>query len=272
MTAAYKILFELEVTHDYYGTGFCEDLTYKPSNSTEELMNRYNMKIFFTDKGFQFYSTKKNSKQDFLNYLTNVTGQDYFEFYAKTLDESFYSFTKFPVDELGNLVYDTSSSNTETNSIVLKGRFQEDQTANYLFVLRVNFNDITEQSDNESFVNYRIDFVSRKTQWQYNIINSSKQEINQLSVKGDANVEFDTGKEVTLENGEVAICFTSVTDNIPYSQVPKYNFDLVNTIERLGTSKPKTIFKGLPMPNPGQLQVIHENQQTLVLSPTYVYI
>ena len=272
MTDTYKILFELEVMHTYFTSGLCEGLIYKPSLETQQLMDRYNLKLFMTNKGFQFYATKAQTNEEFLNYLADARGISSFVFYAKTSDSNFYQFTDFPVGKSGVLMFDSNLTESEDGVEVLDQQLMTQQSTSHLFMLTIQLSDLLKYVEEGDAPQYRIQFESRTTAWQYNIINNSRQHVNQLSVKGQYNVEFDGGQEVTLENGQSAIAFTSLTDTIPYSEAPHFTFDLVNTTERLGTSKEKTIFKGLPTPNPSQLRVINKQEQKMVLSPTYVYI
>jgi hypothetical protein len=138
--------------------------------------------------------------------------------------------------------------------------------------LKVYFEDIIQELTKTHLTPYQIAFTSRHTYWEFNIINKSHQNIHELSVVGDAEVKFDSGKKVMLENNVEAIRFRSKNTNIPYSEVPKFQFNLINTVEKMGHRKPKILFKGLPMPNPSRLQIITKRQQKQVVSPTYVYI
>jgi hypothetical protein len=273
MRDTYKILFELQVIHNYFETGFCENLVYKISSSTQQLIDRYTLKFVTTDRGFLFYSTQKKSNEAFLNYITKATGVSYFEFNFHSVDQVFYQYTCFPTNEIGELLFESNHGDSESDYIVLKQQFQKRKATSNLFKLRIYFIDLFKSKGDNISVNYRIDFFSRATKWQYNVINKSKQHFNELSIKGDSDVEFDSGKEVVLKNGQLATCFTSISQEILFSQVPIYSFDLINTTEKLGGKKVKTVYKGLPMPNPKQIQIINANNtEGLVLSPMYVYI
>nr|WP_321235687.1 hypothetical protein [uncultured Psychroserpens sp.] len=271
MTSSYSILFDLEVRHTYFETGFCQGLVYSFSNDTKQLIDRFNFKLFITDKGFQFYFPQENAIEAFLNHITAATGISHFEFNTNAVDQAFYQYTNLPIDANGGLLFDSSQGDSEPSFIVLKQQFQQELIANDLFKLRISFADVLKSKGNGFPVHYKINFFSRATKWQYNIINSSQQNFNQLSIKGAADIEFDSGKEVVLQNGQVATCFSSIQD-ILFSQVPKYSFDLIGTTETLGVQKETTIFKGLPMPNPKQLQVSTEHTQKVLISPMYVYI
>ncbi|WP_299276850.1 hypothetical protein [uncultured Psychroserpens sp.] len=270
MNNSYRILFDLLVTHTYFKTGFCEGLTYKPSKSTSELMDRFNLKVLNIDKGFQFYSRGKVPFDTFLNYITKATEHSYFEFNAQSTDQVFYQYTNLPLDDIKTLLFDSEQSHAEGDFIVLNQQFQK-RSAN-LFTLRIQFSDILMHLAKDAIGHYRIDFSSRATKWQYTIINNSQEHYNELSIKSNSEVEFDSGKEVVLNNGQKAIAFTSIGDNIVLSQIPKHTFDLVCTESEMGVKISRILFKGLPMPIPSQLQVIKTNTEMSMVSPIYIYL
>ncbi|WP_460219970.1 hypothetical protein [Psychroserpens sp. MEBiC05023] len=272
MTNSYSVLFDFQVTHTYFESGFSKNLVYSTSNETQQIIDRFGFKLVINEKGFQFYVPQEKSIVELLNYIIQTTGISYFEFNITTIDQTFYQYTNFPTDEVRSLVFDSSEGNSEDDFIVLKQQFLQDNSDNHLFKLRIYFADLLKLATDDFPVHYKIGFFSRATIWQYNIINNSQQRFEQLSIKGDANIEFDSGKDVILQNGQAATCFMSIGQGVLLSEIPKYSFDLVNTIERLGVKEEKTVFKNLPMPNPNQLQVIVENTQKLIISPMYVYI
>lgn len=273
MKSTYSLLFDLTVTHTYFQNGFCKGLNYNVAKSTLDLMDRYNLKLLLTDRGFQFYSIRKTSIEDYLGYITRATGISYFEFDVAPIDAVFYQFTDLPINQLGELIFNSSDVQSERDFFVLQQQFQKERIlADDLFKLRVNFEDLIAAEEIGIETHYKIEFVSRATRWQYNVINNGNQSIGELSIKGDENIEFDQGKEILLENGQTAMSFTSLSSDIVYSEVPKYKFDLINTIETLGRKRVETIFKSLPMPNPQQLQVEEDQTNNEVLSPAYVYI
>lgn len=273
MISTYSLLFDLTVTHSYFQNGLCKGLDYSAAKSTRDLMKRYNMRLEVTERGFRFYSTRKTSVEDYLLYITKATGMSYFEFDVTSVDAVFYQFTDISVNRLGELMFNSSDVQSDQEFLILQQQFQYERIlAEDLFKLRVNFDDLIVAEDEGMEVHYKIEFFSRATQWQYNVINNGNQSIGELSIKGDENVEFDNGRETLLENGQVALAFTSLSSNILYSEVPKYQFDLINTTETLGRKRVNTIFKSLPMPNPQQLQIEQDKTQNKVLSPMYVYI
>ena len=273
MKTVYTILFDLTVTHNYFKSGFCEGLNYMPSRSTQGLMDRYNLRLQVTDRGFQFYSPRKVSLEYYLNYITKATGISSFEFDVRTLYGTFYQFTDLSLNQLGELLFNSSNTKSDNDFFVLEKQFQRERVlAKDLFTLTVNFSDLIKAEQAGEEVLYKIEFFSRATQWQYNVINNSHQHVGELSIKGDLDVEFDTGKETILQNGQKATSFLSLTSDITFSEVPKYQFDLINTTEILGRKKVKTLLKGLPMPNPQQLEIEQDKTQNKVLSPMYVYI
>ena len=271
MNNTYKILFDLQVTHTYFKSGFSEGLIYQPCESTSQLMTRYAIKILNTDRGFQLYLGEKDSISTFLKYVTKTTGSSYFEFNIRSQDQVFYQYTDLPLNDLKSLLFDSEQSYVDEDFIVLKQQFQDH--TNNLFKIRVHFEDILNPGAHNNTAQFRIDFFSRTTKWQYIIINSSERHFDKLSIKGDAGVKFDEGTEVLLSNGQAAIAFNSIGKDIAFSQVPRYNFDLISIVNDPEEGKRTTvIFKELPMPNPSQLQMLDSNTESNVVSPVYLYI
>ncbi len=273
MESTYTSLFSLTVTHTYFQSGFCEGLNYEPAASTRELMDKYNLRLQLNEQGFQFYAPRKASIEAYLDYISRATGVLSFQFKVTPLYGVFYQFTDVSVNELGELLFNSNDVESNQEFLVLNQQFQKEPLlANDLFRLTINFDDLIEAQKSSTEVHYKIEFFSRATQWQYNVINNSRQHVGELSITGDQNVEFDQGTETILQNGQKATLFTSLNSNITYSETPQYQFDLINTTEILGRKKVKTLLKGLPMPNPQQLEIQQEETSSKVISPTYVYI
>ncbi len=271
MISKYKPLFDLLVKHTYYESGYCEGLLFNGINKTLELIQNYSFKIVTNAKGFTFYTSSDLSNEDFLKYLKKVSGVTCFEFSATTLNTNFYRFTDLPVNELGFLIYDSANSvkNGTNKPILLSGYFKQKNNVDKLFELKINFKDIVDQEAN---LQYEIQFKAKSSQWKYNIVNNSKHFFNGLSIKTNSDVQFNSGKKIILKNGEEATCFSSMGNWIPLSESPQYKFDLESTTTKLGNSRTKTVFKGLPYPNPSQIEINQIDGKALISSLIYVYI
>jgi hypothetical protein len=272
MICKYNLLFDLQVKHHYFESGDCEGLIFSGLGKTLALIKNYSFKIVSSTAGFTFYANSDFSNKDFLTYIESVSGATSFEFSATTLNTNFYRFTDLPVNELGLLVYDSDNGIVDDKeSILLKEGFEQRTNVNKLFKLSVNFKDIIKSNKNSS-LHYEIQFKPRSSQWKYNIINNSKQLIDGLSIKTSSNIRFNSGEKIILKNGQEATCFSSKGNMIPLSESPQYEFDLETTTTKLGNNRTKTIFKGLPYPNPSQIEINQMDGKELISSLIYVYI
>ena len=137
MTSTYSILFNLQVTHTYFKTGFSEGLIYNPSSDTKQLIDRYNFKLMLTDKGFQLYSFNNQTLEDFLKYIETTTGNTYFEFNAQVIDQVFSNYTDLPLDNPFGLSFDSKEHDIENNTTVLKQQFTESAQTINLFSVKI---------------------------------------------------------------------------------------------------------------------------------------
>jgi hypothetical protein len=94
------------------------------------------------------------------------------------------------------------------------------------------------------------------------------------NIAGKTNISFGGPENVTIDNGQQAMLFTS--DNlIPLSEVPVHRFNLVNNSDNSANQKVspgKLIFKGLPNPDPVRIGIDMAGKDTRVVSPMYVYV
>ncbi len=279
MKSNFKIAYRIKVFHSYFKNGICTGLTYHPATTTKQLIKRFKLKLINETEGFSFYINTTKSISEFLRYVAQTTGKDTFEFNVQTNTPDFYLFTELPVNRLGELVYNSQSkSNTYTNGKVqLQEDFISKNDVSQLFKLKIHFKDIIKYEEMNTTACFEIKFKSRPTQWNYYIINKSSRCFDQLTIKSKSNIQFEEPQNVTLQNGQQALLFSSGSNLIPLTEVPTYSFDLVNTtqlstITNKKTATSKTIFKGLPNPNPDRIKIHQTDGTTLVSSLMYVYV
>lgn len=271
MTSNYSIIFNVDITHSYYKGGVCRDLIYEPSEATKSLMQRYGFKIINNSNGFSFLMSKNSALNTFLDYIAHSTNTNVFSFNISTVNSKFYQFTEqFSMEDIGYLQYTSNTSNISENTILLDGEFISTASSEHVLKLDVLFNDIILSKTTHDPINYSISLDARATQWHYNIINSSNQHFDTLSITSDTAIEFTKLKEIILPNAQVAQCFSSGETKIPLKESGDYNFDLVSSTKKLGQTRLKTIFKGLPHPDPGTLTINHSTKE--ITSLAYVYI
>jgi hypothetical protein len=276
----FQMMFKVEVFHSYFEQGICNCLRFKPGATTTGLLKRFDFKIRNKINGFDFYSNSRYTITAFLQYIQTSTNQTFFDFEIESNDPNFHLFTELPVDWVGQLFYDSQASvNMHQDGVVELGQsLSENANITSLGNLTVHFDDILKFGPGNKCAQFAINYKARSTQWQYFVINKSSIQLNNPAIGGKADIGFNGPENVTIENGERAILFTSGDNLIPLSKVPTYKFDLVNRPALNGNdppkraSAPKIIFRGLPNPDPKRIGIVNVNSINQVSSPIYVYV
>jgi len=273
MQSNFKIVFKVETSHTYFEKNSCNCLHFEPGPVTKSLIKRFGLVIAKQVNGFEFYANPVNAVSLLLNYIKAATGATFFDFDIRWDDANFSHFTELPLNWVGQLVYDSHSAANINNAgvIQLAESFSDSAGTPYNGSLTIHFDDIL-KGDTQFSINY----TARATQWQYFVVNKSAVPLSNPAVTGKTSIVFNSPENVTMENGDQALLFTSGDNLISLSQVPKYKFDLVNytsgaTNDAAQRASPKVIVKGLP--NPGAQQIsIAKGDKGQVSSPMYVYI
>ncbi|WP_299114031.1 hypothetical protein [uncultured Winogradskyella sp.] len=274
----FKIIFGIQFLHSYFNKSICDCLAYSPSEETKKLMERYRMGIDKNINGFKLFVNTQFSLIDILTYIKDKANTTYLDFDIRTNNSKFYFFTDFPIDWTGYVLYNSQiiSNQDQDGTIKLQGELSENTDTSILAKLRIYIDDIITLKKSRDIIEYDIIFQSRATQWQYYIINKSKIVFNDPSIFGKSDIQFEVAKNVTIQNGQDALLFSSGKNLLPLSQKPKYKFDLVNSKSMPNNSKKKStykpIFSGLPNPDPARIGTERVNDKNLVISPMYVYV
>lgn len=274
----YKIIFDIQFSHTYFKNNICDCLTYSPGKKTEQMIKQYQMKIDTNNNGFKCYANTKFSLTEFINYIKQTTDITYFDFEISTSNSKFYFFTDFPINWTGQVLYNSHSISdiSEEDGMELKGTLSKNENTTSLANLKIYFDDLLKFKETGSGIQYKVNFQSRSTQWQYYIINKSAISFKEPVISGKSEIQFEAPKNVTIQNGQEALLFSSGDTLIPLSQIPKYKFDLINSKSLSNNSiKPTTykpIFSGLPNPDPARIGIEVMNDKNLVTSPMYVYV
>lgn len=271
MNTTYTSLFKVNVSHSYYASNVCECLVYETSIETQAIFQKYGLVLRKAADGFEVYSTTNQSTETYLNYISQVSGQTAFEFIGITTDPNFYYFTNIPMNEVGVLTFasDQTNSDASNSSILLKETFVKEASTQYALKLTTKFDDIIHTKKTIENIAYSIQLQARDTQWIYYIINKSNQEYNQLEIQStDQNIQFTAAAEITLQNGDKALPFISQTQ-ISLTNEVTHQFNLINTKKTITGERKEIIFKGLPIPNPQNLQIQDDHT---IASLVYVYI
>ena len=263
----YTRLYSVSFLHTYYEDGYCKNLVFQLSEKTNAIFQKYNFKMIITNKGFEIYSTSNQSKIDLLNYIETTESINAFQFEFITNDPTFFYYTETPINEM--IQYDLNSqdiienSNDDSKHFTLNTRMLNDSSL--LGSVTIHFNDIIKYYSEDKVLDFSAHFLARKTQWEYHIINSSNLEIGTLSIVNNSGIIFSDPVETVLTNGQEALTLRS-EQLIALSEKPQYIFDLIS---RISQNNQKTIFIGLPNPNPSQFLFSNDH---IVISPMYIYI
>ena len=271
MNTTYTSLFKITVAHSYYASGICECLHYTATADTKRWMEKYGMLLKLNTNGFEVFTTTNQSIETHLNYIAQVSQNNYFAFAGITSDPNFYNFTNIPMDQLGVLSYtsDNNENITANETTQLAETFSSAAATQEAVSITITFNDIIRLYKATNNVQFNIQMNARETQWKYYVINNSNQEFKQLAIQSDNDIQFSEPTAVTLQNGQNALLFSSETTKIPLKNTVQYTFNLINTKTTLTGNRTETIIKGLPIPNPQNVQL---NNDHTIASLLYVYI
>jgi len=271
MSTTYTSLFKITVAHSYYASGNCECLQYAANADTQTWMDKYGIILKLNTNGFEIFTTSNQPIENHLNYITQVSQHNAFAFAGITTDPNFYNFTNIPMDQLGVLSYtSTNSENIATDETTqLAATFIKEASTQEAISITITFNDIIRFHNTNGNAQFSIQMNARETQWKYYVINNSNQEYKQLQIQSDTGIQFSEPTAVTLQNGQNALLLSSETTKIPLQNTTQHTFNLINTKATLSGNRTETIIKGLPIPNPQNLQV---NNDHTIASFVYLYI
>ena len=268
-------LFSIQVNHEYFQWEADPGISIKPTKESLSLIRKYGFLTGTSGGKFKLY-TGWNDEQlaERMNYLARVAATDYIELQLTASNSDFYNYTDFPVDFTGRWQYSSQSeiSHSQDNVITLKNTTRENGDFPEFACVKIYFHDIIQKKSN-----YSIKLSSRKTRWEYYIVNTSKVELESPEISVIKKVGFSKEEEVILKNGQTAIPFLMKNQVLPLTSKVEYVFDLTdtkksNSILSGSSEKRKIIVKGLPNPSPAELKIVPMEEGYDVSSPMYVYI
>ncbi|HEU4719669.1 MAG TPA: hypothetical protein VFU15_17615 [Bacteroidia bacterium] len=277
MQSSYTPVFCADVLHSYFSEGICTCLRFIPSAATQPVLNRFGFRMQGKTNGFTLFTSSPGPLSSLLSYITRVTGETAFSFDIISRNDGFPVFTEMPADRLVLLTFDSSnSSGTAPGNIVsLVTVFTDVGEASVTGTLTLNFSDILNYINGNSYGLFRISLTARSTQWQYYVVNRNAMQLDNPSVTEKGGMTLEGPQPATTPAGEQALLFTSGSTLLPLSEIPVYRFDLVNTPSNGAAQKkssPKVVFRGLPNPGASNTAANAAGSSSLVTSPMYVYV
>lgn len=270
-------VFSIRYTHAYFNNEPTSFLKFFPSPNTKQLMDRYGILINTMTDGFDLYANTSQALDEYLKYVQNATQVDSFDFDIQTEDPLFYNYTALPIDWQGVFEFSSERSqyDAQLNIFMLEEQLSPPQETNTTATLSINFTDIINAISDYSEANYKISFAVRQTQWRYYIINNSNLSFEYFKIDSGDHAIFEPGIKETLSNNQEATMFSSGANRLALSKFPDHNYNLVgiNAVNGSAQQQASTIlFKGLPTANPSSFNLITVNEETVVVSPMYIYI
>jgi hypothetical protein len=271
MNTTYTSLFRITTLHTYYASNICEGLHYNASPTTQTIIDKYGLIVRKNTNGFELYTTTNQPIEEYLNYIKQVTEEKAFEFSGTTIDQNFYNYTaEIPLTNIGILSYEKKQDTATAMPIELTKTFIPKSDTKNAIHLKIEYDDIIRLRKTNTSIEFQIQLNARKTQWRYYIINNSNQNFNELAIESNTDeIQFSNEGETTLQNGQRALLFSSGTHKIPLKNTAENKFNLINTKTTIAGNRKETVFKGLPIPNTMNLQILEDDT---IASLMYVYI
>jgi len=268
--------FGIAAYHTFFDSGKCNCLHFIPNHNTDKIFKKFGFKMNPVSNGFNLYSNTKSSLSDLLNYISQTTQQNYFEFDIKCTNPNFILFTTLPINWIGAVTYSSQDPKNLSNEgkIVLSQTLENKPVSTHFGHLKIYFEHILKEQLSGDAALFEINFTARATQWQYYFINKNAVQLSNPSITEKENIQFDGPKNVTIQTGESALLFTSNKTYITLSEKPKYKFDLLSnsSSSNQNNAKPKVIIKGLPNPDVSRIGIIENSDPNHVASPMYIYL
>lgn len=231
--------------------------------------------------GFEFWADTNQPVSQYLEYIQKSTGTACFDFELKTSNQHFYLISDLPFDWAGTLLYESNNqANEESNgNTILKPAFVSSFSDGLVALVKLYWSDLISVRETSLAPVFTIAFNSRPVQWNYFIINRSPSELKNPGIVGKSEMTFSSEGEVILENGVKAIHFKSEGSAVPLSEFYPWKLDLINQFtseikNENGDAKvsSRTIFKSLPVPDPGRISIERAFPEGQAKASMYVYV
>ncbi len=250
--STYATFFEINFSHSYYTDGKFHELVVSPTSACTSLMKRFGLLFRRTDSGLVvLYNVDFWERANLIeNQLKEIEGL-VCEFGFHSQNVSFSNFTDLPENNLNTLIF--SNKGVSGNGKLSYTIGSERQG---FAIASISWSELIEEKTSSiKSAAYNISFDSRKTIWEYYVLNYSNTE---LRMEGD--IKFGVPKPTTLENGQAALLFAS-RGQVPVYQTQKNKIYLNINPERF-----------LPAPSVANIAPLTSSKSAKFSSKTYVYL
>ncbi|MEZ4859166.1 MAG: hypothetical protein R2781_10185 [Flavobacteriaceae bacterium] len=260
-------VFQVAVFHEYFESGHVKNMSFRPFIETIKLMERLGMLLRIIPSGFEVF-IKSDSIPDFMNSISAGNELDYLEFTVINNDPYFINYTQLPLAENFSYLYTSENQLNELKQESIHLKSIQEAKQNDFASIRIYLKDLLDFQSQT--LHYSIYFEARATRWDYYIINQSGLNIEGLKIETHEDFDFLGPQQESLPNGYKALKFTSGNRLLNLSEMSKYNFSLVKTLQN---GSKEVIIKVLPVPNPDDFEIYEADDDiTKVSSQIYIHI
>lgn len=269
MENQFNTICDLKVNHTYFDDKSISVFDFVPSEATQKILKKYGFIFIQHTAGFSLAIDKN---EDFLDYILNVVGVEYFEIEIITNDPNFYNYTNFPMDQLGDLEYSNlNPDNMDADgSTILTAKFISKSLSRIVGYIRFDLSTI-KANYMANQTKFEIQFEARKTQWNYFIV--SHKDLGNLDISSKSGFNFKDPVQVKLPSGDMALKFSSGEDFFDLQEKSKMKFNLIRR-EKMhnGNDVEEILISGLPVANSNKIEIEELNGHRVATSNIYVYI
>ncbi|MCA6362926.1 MAG: hypothetical protein IM638_07795 [Bacteroidetes bacterium] len=238
------------------------------------------MRQHIQPNGFDFYAaTSESTLQNYLSYITAVTGASSFLFEITSTRSDFRLITGYPsgAPVSMNFTSETVTTVDEEVAYELSPEFNPSPVTSVVGNLTVRFSDLITYRSAGNAPAFQMRLNARTTEWQYYIIPGEGGTPDHPTITGKDGLRFAGPEPVTTVSDEKAMLFTSY-ELLPLSEAPRYKLDLVsdplagNFPNGPNRNEKKILFKGLPNPGTEFYAMASDGSSDRMVSPMYVYL
>lgn len=272
-------LFQIEFRHSYFSNGILKNSDVIPDKSTQNIINRFSLKLTMQDGIFNLYSPEQNNVNEFIKYLDILFDNTALRFTLIFNAESFSLTTDLPLSWVGQIELSSNKINNSDNSkeqlaLIPQQSTREIFVDNAIGIISIYPKDLLAAGG--SNIHYLVSFKARKTRWLYYLINRSQTKLHDPVISNEDGINFDNPETIVTPSGESALSFSSGTHKFSMQESPTELFNLVDRFSpplNIGEQTiENTLIAGLPTPTNDQFRVTHENGDQQIYSTMYVYL
>lgn len=271
-------LFHLQLRHQYYADGNWQNLKVVPSAQTQAFVKRYQLVQLSGPGSYTLYYNGPNTTEAFVRMMPQLLREQSLCFCLQSSEPYYLNISDLPLDWAGQLQYDSHQSTVDPASgwqVMTLSRIQGTPPAPDV-IGQVSI--APEHLQVAKVPVFAIEMASRLTHWSYYVSNRSQASYHELSILNDEGFVFPAPTPVTLATGEAALHFDSGQQEFPFRAFCAAPFDLVDVLggataqDAVEGINRNTLLQGLPIPQPDQLSIKHQNGATYAYSDLYVLI